>query len=64
MRASPYDLSGFGFEPIAIEEPSGRAEYVRCQGVITARAAPLRSALLSRCERLSDLGSVAVSGRV
>ena len=53
MRASPYDLRRFGFDPIRIEEPSGRAEYVRCQGEIAARAAPLRLALLSRCERLS-----------
>ncbi|TGD88187.1 3-methyladenine DNA glycosylase [Mycolicibacterium sp. CH28] len=52
MRAGPYDLSAFGFEPIAVEEPAGRAEYVRCQGVITERAGPLRLALLSRCERL------------
>ena len=39
MRASPYDLRRFGFDPIRIEEPSGRAEYVRCQGEIAARAA-------------------------
>ncbi len=53
MRASPYDLTRFGFDPIAIEEPAGRAEYVRCQGAIAARAVPLRRALLSRCDRLS-----------
>ena len=29
MRASPYDLAGYGFEPIAIETPAGRADYVR-----------------------------------
>ncbi|BBX08156.1 3-methyladenine DNA glycosylase [Mycolicibacterium aichiense] len=52
MRASPYDLSDFGFEPITVEEPAGRAEYVRCQGVIAERAAPLRAALLAWCERL------------
>ncbi len=52
MRASPYDLSALGFEPIAVEEPAGRAEYVRCQGVISERAAPLRAALLAWCERL------------
>ncbi|MCV7343471.1 3-methyladenine DNA glycosylase [Mycolicibacterium rhodesiae] len=52
MRASPYDLSGFGFEPITVEEPAGRAEYVRCQGVIAERAAPLRAELLAWCERL------------
>ena len=31
MRASPYDLAGFGFEPIAVENAAGRTEYVRCQ---------------------------------
>ncbi|MGY4709299.1 3-methyladenine DNA glycosylase [Mycolicibacterium sp. CBM1] len=52
MRASPYDLRAFGFEPIAVEEPAGRAEYVRRQGVVSERARPLRQALLARCERL------------
>ena len=31
MRASPYDLRGYGFEPIAVETPGGRAEYVAAQ---------------------------------
>lgn len=53
MRASPYDLTHLGFEPITVEEPAGRAEYVRRQGVISERAAPLRAALLRWCERLS-----------
>ncbi|WP_179468957.1 3-methyladenine DNA glycosylase [Mycolicibacterium vinylchloridicum] len=52
MRASPYDLTHLGFEPITVEEPGGRAEYARCQGVIAERAAPLRAALLAWCERL------------
>lgn len=56
MRASPYDLTGLGFEPITVEEPAGRAEYVRCQGVISDRAAPLRAALLQCCERLLNGG--------
>ncbi|AQT80112.1 3-methyladenine DNA glycosylase [Mycolicibacterium litorale] len=56
MRASPYDLTAFGFEPIAVEEPAGRAEYVRCQGVITERARPLRQQLLAWCERLLASG--------
>ena len=43
MRASPYDLSDYGFEPIAIEAPAGRAEYVRAQQDIAQRAAPLRA---------------------
>lgn len=52
MQASPYDLAEYGFEPVAVEEPAGRAEYVRRQGVLTQRAAPLRAALLAACERL------------
>ncbi|WP_235678106.1 3-methyladenine DNA glycosylase [Mycolicibacterium sarraceniae] len=52
MRASPYDLMHLGFAPIAVEEPAGRAEYVRRQGLISERAAPLRAALVSWCEQL------------
>jgi hypothetical protein len=52
MRASPYDLTAHGFAPIAIEEPAGRAEYVRCQRAISERAAPLRQALQARCDLL------------
>ena len=52
MRASPYDLSAFGFGPIAVEEPAGRAEYVRSQAAIARRAAPLRDALMRYCQRL------------
>nr|WP_207383949.1 3-methyladenine DNA glycosylase [Mycolicibacterium komanii]CRL71609.1 hypothetical protein CPGR_02471 [Mycolicibacterium komanii] len=52
MRASPYDLREYGFEPIAIETPAGRAEYVRIQQTIAERATPLRADLADRCERL------------
>ena len=52
MRASPYDLTGYGFAPITVEEPAGRAEYVRQQGIVAARAAALRALLLQRCEQL------------
>lgn len=52
MRASPYDLTEFGFEPIPVEAPAGRAEYARRQSVLAERAAPLRAALLERCEQL------------
>lgn len=54
MQASPYDLREYGFDPITIEEPAGRAEYTRRQTVIADRAAPLRAALLQRCEWLLD----------
>ncbi len=52
MRASPYDLRGLGFEPIAVETAGGRVEYARAQKVITDRAAPLRARLLDRCAAL------------
>jgi hypothetical protein len=52
MRASPYDLRGYGYTPIAVEQAGGRAEYVRCQKAIASRAAPLRAALLARCDLL------------
>jgi hypothetical protein len=52
MRASPYDLSEYGYTPIRVEEPSGRAEYVRCQSELAQRAAPLRAALQRRCDLL------------
>jgi hypothetical protein len=52
MRASPYDLAGYGFEPIAIETPAGRAAYARDQQDIAARAAPLRSGIAERCDEL------------
>lgn len=55
MRASPYDLSGYGYAPIAIETAAGRAEYVRRQSEIAQRGAPLRAALSDRCDRLSAL---------
>jgi hypothetical protein len=55
MRASPYDLTAYGFPPIEVEEPAGRAEYVRGQHEISLRAAPLRQALIDRCEAWQPL---------
>jgi len=52
MRASPYDLTAFGYSPIHVETTSGRAEYVREQAVIANRAAAVRQALLMRCKAL------------
>ncbi len=52
MRASPYDLSDYGYSLIAVETSAGLAEYVRCQSAIAQRAAPLRNALLDRCDLL------------
>lgn len=54
MRASPYDLRDYGFDPVAVESPGGRREYARAQQDLTERAAPLREALLQRCTALLD----------
>jgi hypothetical protein len=47
MRASPYDLSAFGFEPIPIETTDGRVQYVRLQREIARLAEPIRQGVLS-----------------
>ena len=52
MRASPYDLRSLGYEPVCIETPEGRAGYVEGQRELAGRAAPLRAALLARCQAL------------
>ena len=52
MRAAPYDLAGLGIEPVAIETPAGKAEYVAAQRAFAERAAPLRSRLVDECARL------------
>jgi hypothetical protein len=52
MRASPYDLSGYGYTSIPVENAAGRTEYVRRQKAIATRAEPLRAGLLARCDLL------------
>jgi hypothetical protein len=47
MRASPYDLRSYGFEPIAIETLEGRAEYTRAQSELRERAIPIRERLIT-----------------
>ncbi|WP_405496248.1 3-methyladenine DNA glycosylase [Nocardia sp. NBC_00511] len=52
MKASPYDLLDLGYQPIRIETPSGRAEYVRAQSQLAERSAVLRARLLEACRDL------------
>lgn len=52
MRASPYDLSALGYEPVRIETPEGKQEYAAAQRAFAERAAPLRRRLTEACERL------------
>ncbi|GIG40127.1 hypothetical protein Cph01nite_18890 [Cellulomonas phragmiteti] len=47
MRASPYDVTSYGLDPIAIETPDGKAAYVRRQREFAARSTTLRHRLLA-----------------
>lgn len=47
MQASPYDMRPWGAEPVAIETPEGKAEYVRRQRGFAERATVLRRAVLA-----------------
>ena len=46
MQASPYDMEAWGGEPVRIETPDGKAEYVRRQRDFAERANALRAAIL------------------
>ncbi|WAC55668.1 3-methyladenine DNA glycosylase [Gordonia sp. SL306] len=59
MRASPYDLTALGYDPVPVETAAGRAQYVREQSAIAEEGSELRTAL---SQRLSDL--VAHSNRL
>jgi hypothetical protein len=52
MRASPYDFSALGFEPVRIETASGKQEYVAAQRGFAERGAPLRQRLIDACDSL------------
>jgi hypothetical protein len=54
MRASPYDLREHGYEPVAIETPEGKSEYVAAQRAFAERGALLRQRLLDICDQLLD----------
>ncbi|MDD7962811.1 3-methyladenine DNA glycosylase [Microbacterium thalli] len=47
MRASPYDLSDWGYSPVPIETAEGKAEYVRRQRELSERGQRLRRAVLA-----------------
>jgi hypothetical protein len=51
MRASPYDFSALGLEPIAIETEEGRAAYENLQAGFSRKAAPIRSRLIELCRQ-------------
>lgn len=52
MRAAPYDLSALGYEPVRVETPDGRAEFVAAQRDFAAQAATLRERVVDACDRI------------
>ena len=62
MRASPYDLSDHGYEPVAIETPEGKAAYVAAQRGFARRGAELRARLLAVCDDIAVPPDVIPSG--
>jgi hypothetical protein len=65
MRASPYDFSDLGFEPVRIETPEGKQQYVAAQRRFAQRGIPLRQRLIDECLRLgaAELRTPAGSSR-
>ena len=55
MRASPYDLSALGYEPVRVEEPSGRAEYAAAQRAFAEPGQVLRERLVRVIDALRAL---------
>ncbi|MGG7443306.1 3-methyladenine DNA glycosylase [Zafaria sp. J156] len=53
MQASPYDLAEWGYEPLRIETPAGKARYVELQRGFAERAQELRGRLLDAVEHLA-----------
>lgn len=54
MRASPYDLSEWGYSPVAIETASGKADYVAAQRSFARRASGLRQRIVRVCDAVLD----------
>ncbi|WP_456823826.1 3-methyladenine DNA glycosylase [Cellulomonas sp. P5_E12] len=53
MRASPYDVTTYGLDPVAIETSDGKAEYVAQQRGFAERGNVLRGRLVEVCEALT-----------
>lgn len=52
MKASPYCLLDFGYEPIKIETEEGRIEYYEAQKSIYQKSIPIREQLINNLEKL------------
>lgn len=58
MRASPYDVTDLGLDPIPVETSEGKAAYVQEQRRLARLAEPLRERLLQHVSNLLERGSV------
>jgi hypothetical protein len=54
MQASPYDLAEWGYPPIPIETPQGKAAYVEHQRSFAAQAARLRERLTAELAAVAE----------
>ncbi|MBD7995070.1 3-methyladenine DNA glycosylase [Arthrobacter sp. Sa2CUA1] len=54
MRASPYDLQDWGYEPIPVETPAGRAQYASAQRGFSEESQQLRARILNLLEPLQE----------
>jgi hypothetical protein len=52
MRASPYDFTALGYDPVPIETAAGKAAYTAAQRDFADRARPLRRRLIALCDLL------------
>jgi hypothetical protein len=55
MKASPYDLTNYGYEPIKIETEKGRLVYINEQRKIFQRSMSLREELINVYRQLISL---------
>jgi hypothetical protein len=61
MRASPYDLTELGYEPVRVETADGRAQYASSQREFAQRAGVLRATLIATCEAALSHGGVSAT---
>ncbi len=54
MKASPYDLSDRGLEPIKIETEAGRMEYLEKQRAVYEKSVPVRKQLIREYRALME----------
>ncbi|MCC3274195.1 3-methyladenine DNA glycosylase [Arthrobacter zhangbolii] len=55
MQASPYDLADWGYEPIQVETPQGRAEYAAAQRAFAEESQQLRTRILTALAACTEL---------